>query len=88
MPTREDVLQRVREAIAGVKGVPAETITADSTFEELEIDSLDGFNVLFELEKAFDLNIPDELAKDIHSVGEAVMGIEGLLAASGGGPDA
>jgi acyl carrier protein len=88
MPIREDVLQRVREVIAGVKGVPAETISADSTFEELGIDSLDGFNVLFELEKTFDLSIPDEQAKDIHSVAEAVLGIERLLAASGAAPDA
>jgi acyl carrier protein len=78
------VTQRVREVIAGVKDVPVETISADSTFEELAIDSLDGFNVLFELEKVFDISIPDEQAKDIHSVRDAVTGIELLLAPSAG----
>jgi acyl carrier protein len=61
--------------------VPPESVTIDSTFEDLKIDSLDGINILFELEGEFDVDIPDDEAKRIRSVREMVVGIETLLAA-------
>ena len=49
--------------------------------EELKFDSLDGINILFALENEFDINIPDEDARQIKSIPEMVAGIEKLLAA-------
>ncbi len=62
-------------------------ITINSTFEELGIDSLDGVNILFGVEEAFNINIPDEAAQQIRSVRQMVEGIDKLLA-GGGAPSA
>ena len=58
-----------------------DTITIDSSFEELKIDSLDGINILFAVENEFNLNIPDEAAQKIRSVREMVDGIRKLMEA-------
>ena len=48
-----DILQTVIASIALVKEIPAGDITLNQSFEDLGMDSLDGLNVVFELEKAF-----------------------------------
>ena len=77
----EDFEARVIKVIAKTQRIPVETVSIDSTFEELKIDSLDGINILFALESEFDVDIPDDAAKQIRSVRQAVEGIEKLLAA-------
>ena len=69
------------KVIATTQHIPVESITADSTFEELKIDSLDGINILFALENEFNITIPDEAAKQIRNVREMMEGVEKLLAA-------
>ena len=56
-----------------------EKITADSTFQELGIDSLDGINILFAVESEFNINIPDDAAQNIRSVRDVVEGIAKLI---------
>jgi acyl carrier protein len=77
----EQLIERVTAVIAKTQHIPPESVTIDSTFEQLNIDSLDGINILFALESEFDLDIPDDAAKKIRSVREMVDGIERLLAA-------
>jgi acyl carrier protein len=77
----EDLISRVTGVIAKSQKIPPETVTIDKTFEELNIDSLDGINILFALEGEFDLDIPDEDARGIRTVREMAEGIEKLLAA-------
>jgi acyl carrier protein len=72
--------EQVIEAIARVKRIPAEQVKVESTFEELGIDSLDGMNILFELENDFDINVPDAQAKSLRSVREVVDGVRTLIA--------
>ena len=79
--TSPDVASRVAAVIANTQKIPAETVTIDKTFEELKIDSLDGINILFALEGEFDVDIPDDAARQIRTVREMVEGIEKLLAA-------
>ena len=81
----EELTARVRAVIAATQHVPQEKITADSTFEELGIDSLDGINILFAVESEFNINIPDEAAQSIRSVQDVVEGIAKLLNMSEGG---
>jgi acyl carrier protein len=71
---------QVIEAIARVKRIPAEQVKLESTFEELGIDSLDGMNILFELENDFDINVPDAQAKSLRNVREVVDGVRTLIA--------
>ncbi len=77
----EDLVARVTGVIAKSQHIPPESVTIDSTFEDLKIDSPDGINILFALEGEFDVDIPDDAAKQIRSVRQAVEGIEKLLAA-------
>jgi len=77
----DQLISRVAGVIAKTQHILPETVTIDSTFEELKIDSLDGINILFALESEFDVDIPDDAARQIRSVRQMVEGIEKLLAA-------
>lgn len=45
------------------------------------MDSLDALNMIFALEEEFDIDIPNEEASRMKSVGEAIQGVEELLKA-------
>jgi acyl carrier protein len=81
MPEQPDagLTSKVIAVIAKSQRIPVEGITIDSTFEELKIDSLDGINIVFELENQFDISIPDEGAQNLRSIRETVEGIAKLL---------
>jgi len=66
----EELIQKVRSVIATAQRLPIEKVTIDSSFEELDIDSMDGVNILFALENEFNITIPDEAAKQIRNVRE------------------
>lgn len=73
------VTERVIKVFADFKKVSTEDITTKTSFEELGMDSLDGLNLVFELEEEFGIIIPDDRVKEMRSVGQAVEGIEWLL---------
>lgn len=77
----EDLTARIIEIIAKTAHKPAESITANSTFEEIGVDSLDGIQVLFALEQEFDISIPDEAAKEIRGIPDIVAGVQQLIEA-------
>ena len=76
----DDIAQRVISVMAATQHIAPETISIDSTFEELKIDSLDGINILFALENEFNISIPDDAARNIKTVRDMVEGVTGLLA--------
>jgi acyl carrier protein len=71
---------RVIAVIARMQKIPVDSINLDQSFEDLKIDSLDGINLMFEIENEFGIEIPDEEAKQIGSVRQMTEGIEKLLA--------
>jgi acyl carrier protein len=75
----QDAVQRVIEVIARTGKLPVESVTLDKTFEELQIDSLDGINILFALESEFKIDIPDDPARQMRSVRDAADGVLKLL---------
>lgn len=77
----ETIAERVIRVFADFKKVGADEIKLETTFEELGFDSLDGLNLVFELEEEFDLVVPDDKVQEMKSVRDAVNGIEALLAA-------
>jgi acyl carrier protein len=81
MPEQPDagLASKVMAVIAKSQRIPVETVTLDSTFEELKIDSLDGINIVFALENEFGIGIPDEGVQNLQSVRETVEGISKLL---------
>jgi acyl carrier protein len=76
----ETLAAKVIAEIAAVKRIPVESITLDSTFEELAMDSLDATNMLFALEEQFGISIPDEAANSIKDVRSTVAGVQRILA--------
>jgi acyl carrier protein len=78
-PNQETLAARVMAVIAKTQHIPLETLTIESTFVDLNIDSLDGLQILFALEEEFNIDIPDDAGKLITSVREAVAGVSELL---------
>jgi acyl carrier protein len=76
----EDLQTRVVKVVAKTQRIPLETVSIDSTFEDLKIDSLDGINLIFALESEFNVDIPDEDARATRSVRQMAEGIAQLLA--------
>jgi acyl carrier protein len=76
----DKLADRVIEVIAETQRIPADTITPDSTFEELKIDSLDGINIVFAIENEFGISIPDEGVQNLRSVRDVVDGVRKLVA--------
>jgi acyl carrier protein len=76
----DDIASRCIEIIAKSKSIPADSITLASTFDELNIDSLDKINISFEVEEAFSIEIPDEALGTLKTVGDMVDGVSRLSA--------
>ena len=72
--------KKVIELIAQKKRIAPESITLDSTFLELGIDSLDGMDLLFNFEESFKLTIPDEMAQQMRSVRQVTETLRTALA--------
>ena len=69
--------EKVKEIITKQMGAKAEQITKETSFiNDLGADSLDTVELIMEFEDAFDMNIPDEEAEKIRTVGDAVKYIE------------
>ena len=69
--------QRVVDIVAEQLGVEKEKITRDSDFvNDLGADSLDTVELVMELEEEFEINIPDDAADKIQTVGKAIEHIE------------
>jgi acyl carrier protein len=77
----DDLILRVRKAIASSKRIPIETITIDSDFQQLGIDSMDAVEILFALENEFEINIPDDDVREVRNVRQMCEGVEKLVAA-------
>ncbi|MDP2924311.1 MAG: acyl carrier protein [Candidatus Omnitrophota bacterium] len=71
------VEEKVKEIIAEQLGVKKEEIKPESSFiDDLGADSLDTVEVVMALEEEFGIEIPDEEAEKITTVGEAVKYID------------
>jgi acyl carrier protein len=82
----DDLTEKVITTLASVKHIPREQIKPESSLAELGFDSLDTISMLFELETAFQVSIPDESARSIRYVHEIVDGIRTLQAAGPANP--
>jgi len=81
----DDLIQRVLKIIATSKRLPPETVTVDSQFLDLGIDSMDAVEILFALENEFDINIPDNDVREVRSVRQMCEGVARLVAAKSAG---
>ena len=72
-----DVTTKVKAIIVDKLGVDASEVTPTASFtDDLGADSLDTVELIMEFEKEFDIQIPDDQAEKISTVGDAVSFIE------------
>ncbi len=70
-------VEKVKNIIVEQLGVNADQVTESASFiEDLGADSLDQVELILAFEEEFGLEIPDEEAEKIHTVGDAVKYIE------------
>ena len=73
----ENVQERVKNIIVEQLGVEADQVKPEAQFvNDLGADSLDTVELIMALEEEFDVEIPDDKAEKIKTVGEAVSYIE------------
>ena len=70
--TENDVLEEIRDQLESIKVPGAREATADNTWSELDVDSLDLVELVKALEDRFDVTISDDDLKPIESVGAAI----------------
>ncbi|TCK61614.1 acyl carrier protein [Seleniivibrio woodruffii] len=72
-----DIAKKVKEIIVEQLNVDADAVTEDASFiDDLDADSLDTVELIMAFEEEFDLEIPDEEAEKIKTVGDAISHIE------------
>ena len=72
-----DIASRVKAIIVDKLGVDETEVVAEASFtSDLGADSLDTVDLIMEFEKEFDIQIPDDQAENISTVGQAIKYIE------------
>ena len=75
-----DVSEKVKVIIVDKLGVDESEVTNEANFiNDLGADSLDTVELIMEFEKEFDVQIPDDKAEAIATVGDAVSFIKGAI---------
>src|SRR3979490_1591513 len=71
MASQQEILEAIRAELSAIKVPDAETAQPDTTWEQLDVDSLDLVELVKALEDRFDVQIADPDLKGIGSVGGA-----------------
>ena len=72
------MFEKIQEMMVESLSLEKDDIKLESTFESLEIDSLDVFELVTEIEEEFDIEIED--AENLKSIQDLVAYIEGKVA--------
>ena len=77
-----ETADRVKKIVVEHLGVEADKVTEDASFiDDLGADSLDNVELVMAFEEEFDIEIPDDAAEHIQTVGDAVKFIAERLGA-------
>jgi acyl carrier protein len=86
MPSKEEVFEKVRDALVDALGVDDEEVTPDATLVgDLGADSIDFLDIVFRLEKSFDIKIPrgelfpEDILTNTDYVADGKINPEGLV---------
>ena len=75
--SQEEILQKVCSIVSEQLDQKLDEVKSESNFQnDLGADSLDTVELIMEFEKEFDIQIPDDQAENIVSVGQAIEFIE------------
>ena len=76
----DPIESQVIDIIAKRRKINPSTVTLDTTFEQLGIDSLEAADLVFNFEDTFGIVVPDEAAQSMKTVGQVVEGVRRLTA--------
>ncbi len=86
MPSQEEIFDKVREALVDALGVDEEEVTSQATLQgDLDAESIDFLDIVFRLEKAFDIKIergelfPEDILTDAEYVQDGKVNAEGIV---------
>jgi len=83
--TNQEIEQKVRDILAAKLGIDVGTIRGDSRLaEDLGVDSFGAVELMFELEEAFGLKIPDSEIEHVRTVNDIVVYLSGWLSKNPG----
>ncbi len=74
-----DIFAKVKALIVEQLDVEEGKITLETTFEDIDADSLDVVELVMALEEEFDLEIADEEVENIKTVGDIISYIDGKI---------
>lgn len=78
---QEEIFEKVKKIIVEQLGVAETSVTMEASFiDDLGADSLDIVELIMALEEAFDIEIPDEDAEKVATVGDVVDYIKDHIA--------
>jgi len=80
---KPDIAEIVRVVIARNKEIDAESIRADAELAALGITSLDVITIVYDLEEALDIQMPNEAIDSLRTVADLIEGLESLLVVRG-----
>ena len=73
----ENIKDKVKKIVADHLGVEEDKVTEEASFiDDLGADSLDTVELVMAFEEAFDVEIPDDKAETILTVGDAISHLE------------
>ena len=76
----ENIAEKVTEIIVEQLGVSADQVKTESNLiEDLGADSLDAVELVMAVEEEFGIEVPDEEAEKLRSVGDIISHVEGAL---------
>lgn len=77
MATTEEILTALASIVNEVADVDTDKVQLDKSFvDDLDVDSLSMVEIIYACEEQFDISIPDDDAKTLKTVGDAVNYIE------------
>ena len=77
MASTEEIRSDLAEIVNDIAGVAVEDVQLDKSFvDDLGVDSLSMVEIIYACEDKFEVSIPDEDAKNLKPVGDAVAYIE------------
>ena len=74
-----EIFEKVADIASDVLGINADEITEETTFDDLDADSLDRLQLVTAMEDEFDIEIDDEKLEAINYVAEAIVAIKSAL---------
>jgi len=80
----DDIEERVIAVIAKEQEIDPATITLDSSFEDLRIDSVSAIGIAFDIETEFNIDFSDDEMFGLKCVRDVVEGVRQLVEGQGG----